>query len=76
MSFVYFAKALSGSYLKSTITQIERRFDIPSSLVGVIDGSFEIGMCFRRNLFLFSEKKKKKSDAIVVKNDCMNFPEP
>ncbi|ETE66088.1 Solute carrier organic anion transporter family member 1B3, partial [Ophiophagus hannah] len=30
-------------YLKSTITQIERRFDIPSSLVGLIDGSFEIG---------------------------------
>ncbi|XP_068134121.1 solute carrier organic anion transporter family member 1C1 isoform X2 [Hyperolius riggenbachi] len=43
MCFVYFAKALSGSYLKSTITQIERRFEIPSSLVGVIDGSFEIG---------------------------------
>ncbi|XP_030335073.1 solute carrier organic anion transporter family member 1C1-like isoform X5 [Strigops habroptila] len=43
LSFVYFAKALSGSYLKSTITQVERRFDIPSSLVGVIDGSFEIG---------------------------------
>ncbi|XP_062932080.1 solute carrier organic anion transporter family member 1C1 isoform X2 [Cynocephalus volans] len=43
LSFVYFAKALAGGYLKSTITQIERRFDIPSSLVGVIDGSFEIG---------------------------------
>ncbi|XP_075066912.1 solute carrier organic anion transporter family member 1C1-like [Mixophyes fleayi] len=43
MCFVYFAKSLSGSYLKSTITQMERRFDIPSSLVGVIDGSFEIG---------------------------------
>lgn len=60
LSFVYFAKALSGSYLKSTITQIERRFDIPSSLVGVIDGSFEIGMCYG-NPFLFSEKN---SDAI------------
>ncbi|KAG8438528.1 hypothetical protein GDO86_004916 [Hymenochirus boettgeri] len=34
---------MSGSYLKSTMTQLERRFDIPSSLVGVIDGSFEIG---------------------------------
>ncbi|XP_027448534.1 solute carrier organic anion transporter family member 1C1 isoform X5 [Zalophus californianus] len=43
LSFVYFAKALAEGYLKSTITQIERRFDIPSSLVGVIDGSFEIG---------------------------------
>uniref|UniRef100_A0A8C5RCS3 Solute carrier organic anion transporter family member 1C1 n=1 Tax=Laticauda laticaudata TaxID=8630 RepID=A0A8C5RCS3_LATLA len=41
--FVYFAKTLSGSYLKSIITQIERRFDISSSLVGLIVGSFEIG---------------------------------
>lgn len=64
LSFVYFAKALSGSYLKSTITQIERRFDIPSSLVGVIDGSFEIGMCCI-NPFLFSGKRKKtNSDEI------------
>uniref|UniRef100_A0A8D3BS49 Solute carrier organic anion transporter family member n=1 Tax=Scophthalmus maximus TaxID=52904 RepID=A0A8D3BS49_SCOMX len=32
-----------GAYMKSSITQIERRFDIPSSLIGVIDGSFEMG---------------------------------
>ncbi|KAL4612699.1 solute carrier organic anion transporter family member 1C1-like [Arapaima gigas] len=43
LSFVYFAKAFQGSYMKSSVTQIERRFDIPSSLIGVIDGSFEIG---------------------------------
>ncbi|XP_067110215.1 solute carrier organic anion transporter family member 1C1-like [Osmerus mordax] len=43
LSFVYFAKAFGGSYMKSSITQIERRFDIPSSLIGVIDGSFEMG---------------------------------
>ncbi|XP_078409730.1 solute carrier organic anion transporter family member 1C1-like [Cetorhinus maximus] len=43
LSFAAFAEALSGSYLKSAITQIERRFDIPSSLIGIIDGSFEIG---------------------------------
>ncbi|XP_052322988.1 solute carrier organic anion transporter family member 1C1-like [Oncorhynchus keta] len=43
LSFAYFSKALSGSYMKSTITQLERRFDIPSYLTGVIDGSFEIG---------------------------------
>uniref|UniRef100_A0AAQ4QSD6 Solute carrier organic anion transporter family member n=1 Tax=Gasterosteus aculeatus aculeatus TaxID=481459 RepID=A0AAQ4QSD6_GASAC len=43
LSFAYFAKALSGSYMKSTITQLERRFDIPSYLIGVIDGSFEVG---------------------------------
>lgn len=45
LSFAYFSKALSGSYMKSTITQLERRFDIPSYLIGVIDGSFEIGEC-------------------------------
>ncbi|XP_026081032.1 solute carrier organic anion transporter family, member 1D1 [Carassius auratus] len=43
MCFVYFAKAFQGSYMKSSITQIERRFDIPSSLIGLIDGSFEVG---------------------------------
>ncbi|XP_074554659.1 solute carrier organic anion transporter family, member 1D1 [Halichoeres trimaculatus] len=43
MAFVYFAKAFCGAYMKSSITQIERRFDIPSSLIGVIDGSFEMG---------------------------------
>ncbi|XP_067915030.1 solute carrier organic anion transporter family member 1C1-like [Heterodontus francisci] len=43
LSCLYFAKALSGSYMKSSITQIERRFDIPSSLIGIVDGSFEIG---------------------------------
>jgi len=26
-------------------SQIERRFEISSSIVGIIDGSFEIGMC-------------------------------
>ncbi|XP_030073109.1 solute carrier organic anion transporter family member 1B3 isoform X2 [Microcaecilia unicolor] len=43
LSLCYFAKALSGSYMKSSITQIERRFNIPTSIVGVIDGSFEMG---------------------------------
>lgn len=43
LSFAYFAKAFQGSYMKSSITQIERRFNIPSSLIGVIDGSFEMG---------------------------------
>ncbi|XP_036433228.1 solute carrier organic anion transporter family member 1C1-like [Colossoma macropomum] len=43
LAFCNFSKSLSGSYTKSTITQIERRFDIPSSVVGIIDGSFEMG---------------------------------
>ncbi|XP_072530304.1 solute carrier organic anion transporter family member 1C1 [Salminus brasiliensis] len=43
LSFAYFSKALSGTYMKSSITQIERRFDLSSSLIGLIDGSFEMG---------------------------------
>ncbi|XP_063164975.1 solute carrier organic anion transporter family member 1C1-like [Candoia aspera] len=43
LAFSFFAKAFSGSYMKSMMTQIERRFEISSSVVGLIDGSFEIG---------------------------------
>ncbi|XP_066561707.1 solute carrier organic anion transporter family member 1C1 [Amia ocellicauda] len=43
LSFAYFSKALSGTYMKSSITQIERRFDLPSYFIGFIDGSFEMG---------------------------------
>lgn len=52
MALVFFAKAFGGAYMKSSITQIERRFDIPSSLIGVIDGSFEMGMCRCFSFFL------------------------
>ncbi|XP_025948411.2 solute carrier organic anion transporter family member 1C1-like [Dromaius novaehollandiae] len=43
LSFSYFCKALSGTIMKSSITQIERRFDLTSSTVGLVDGSFEMG---------------------------------
>uniref|UniRef100_A0A8C8A928 Solute carrier organic anion transporter family member n=1 Tax=Otus sunia TaxID=257818 RepID=A0A8C8A928_9STRI len=43
LSFSYLSKTLSGTIMKSSITQIERRFDVTSSTVGFIDGSFEIG---------------------------------
>ncbi|XP_038597487.1 solute carrier organic anion transporter family member 1B3-like [Tachyglossus aculeatus] len=43
LTFAYICKALSGTVMKSSITQIERRFDTTSSMVGLIDGSFEIG---------------------------------
>ncbi|XP_074396206.1 solute carrier organic anion transporter family member 1C1 isoform X2 [Zonotrichia albicollis] len=43
LAFTFFAKGLSGSYMKSMSSQIERRFEISSSIVGIIDGSFEIG---------------------------------
>ncbi|XP_057638961.1 solute carrier organic anion transporter family member 1B3 [Chionomys nivalis] len=43
LSLSYICKALGGIIMKSSITQIERRFDIPSSTAGLIDGGFEIG---------------------------------
>ncbi|XP_056280432.1 solute carrier organic anion transporter family member 1C1-like isoform X1 [Pseudoliparis swirei] len=43
LSFACFSKALAGTYMKSSITQIERRFDLSSTHVGLIDGSFEMG---------------------------------
>ncbi|KAM4747524.1 solute carrier organic anion transporter family member 1A2-like [Rhinophrynus dorsalis] len=43
LSYAYVTKGLAHSYSSSMITQIERRFNIPSSLVGVIGGSFDIG---------------------------------
>ncbi|XP_056311221.1 solute carrier organic anion transporter family member 1C1-like [Danio aesculapii] len=43
LAFSYFTKSMTASYTKSTITQIEKRFEISSSTVGIIDGSFEMG---------------------------------
>uniref|UniRef100_A0AAQ6A295 Solute carrier organic anion transporter family member n=1 Tax=Amphiprion ocellaris TaxID=80972 RepID=A0AAQ6A295_AMPOC len=43
LSFYSPEPTFGGAYMKSSITQIERRFDIPSSLIGFIDGSFEMG---------------------------------
>ncbi|NXQ71245.1 SO1C1 protein, partial [Quiscalus mexicanus] len=43
LSFSYFSKALCGTIMKSSITQIERRFDLTSSVAGLVDGSFEMG---------------------------------
>ncbi|KAI2564751.1 SLCO1A2 isoform 13 [Pan troglodytes] len=40
----FVSKTLSGSYMNSMLTQIERQFNIPTSLVGFINGSFEIDM--------------------------------
>ncbi|XP_041488696.1 solute carrier organic anion transporter family member 1A5-like isoform X2 [Microtus oregoni] len=37
------AQALSRNYMISMLTQIERRFNIPTSIAGLINGSFDIG---------------------------------
>lgn len=50
LSFACFSKALAGTYMKSSITQIERRFDLSSTHVGLIDGSFEMGTVYRLDL--------------------------
>ncbi|XP_057618122.1 solute carrier organic anion transporter family member 1A5-like isoform X1 [Chionomys nivalis] len=43
LTMAYIAKALSGTYMISMLTQIERQFNIPASVVGFINGSFETG---------------------------------
>uniref|UniRef100_A0A3P8WAY5 Solute carrier organic anion transporter family member n=1 Tax=Cynoglossus semilaevis TaxID=244447 RepID=A0A3P8WAY5_CYNSE len=43
LSFASFSKALAGTYMKTSITQIERRFELSSTHIGLIDSSFEMG---------------------------------
>ncbi|XP_057711933.1 solute carrier organic anion transporter family member 1C1-like [Corythoichthys intestinalis] len=43
LSFSYFCKTLAGTFIKSAITQLERRFDLSSLRIGLIDGGFEMG---------------------------------
>ncbi|XP_068962154.1 solute carrier organic anion transporter family member 1B1-like [Petaurus breviceps papuanus] len=43
LTFTFTCKALSGAIMKSSITQIERRFGMTTSEAGLVDGSFEIG---------------------------------
>ncbi|XP_037244908.1 solute carrier organic anion transporter family member 1A2 isoform X3 [Falco rusticolus] len=43
LSLAYVGKTMSGAYMNSMYTQIEKQFNIPASLVGIINGSFEIG---------------------------------
>ncbi|XP_004473287.2 solute carrier organic anion transporter family member 1B3 isoform X1 [Dasypus novemcinctus] len=46
LSFSYISKILGGILMKSSLTHIERRFEISSSVAGLIDGSFEVGNLF------------------------------
>ncbi|GAB1291406.1 Solute carrier organic anion transporter family member 1A6 [Apodemus speciosus] len=44
LTLAYVSKSLSGTYMISMLIQIERQFGIPTSIVGLINGSFEIGL--------------------------------
>uniref|UniRef100_A0ACB8FNB9 Uncharacterized protein n=1 Tax=Sphaerodactylus townsendi TaxID=933632 RepID=A0ACB8FNB9_9SAUR len=43
LCFSYFCKAFSGATMKSSFTQLERRFGLSSSTTGFVDGGFELG---------------------------------
>uniref|UniRef100_A0A8C6VNB3 Solute carrier organic anion transporter family member n=1 Tax=Naja naja TaxID=35670 RepID=A0A8C6VNB3_NAJNA len=43
LAFSYFGKTFAGATMKSSFTQLERRFGIASSTAGFIDGGFEMG---------------------------------
>ncbi|XP_063164277.1 solute carrier organic anion transporter family member 1B3-like isoform X2 [Candoia aspera] len=43
LAFTYFSKAFAEAMMKSSFTQLERRFGISSSTAGFIDGGFEMG---------------------------------
>ncbi|XP_028613415.1 solute carrier organic anion transporter family member 1A5-like [Grammomys surdaster] len=43
LTCAYISKSFSGAYVSSMLIQIERQFGIPTSIVGLINGSFEIG---------------------------------
>uniref|UniRef100_A0A7M4FYN1 Solute carrier organic anion transporter family member n=1 Tax=Crocodylus porosus TaxID=8502 RepID=A0A7M4FYN1_CROPO len=66
LAFSFFAKGLSGSYVKSISTQIERRFEIPSSLLGIIEGSFELGNLMVMILVSYLGPKVHRPKVIAV----------
>uniref|UniRef100_E0CX90 Solute carrier organic anion transporter family, member 1a5 n=1 Tax=Mus musculus TaxID=10090 RepID=E0CX90_MOUSE len=52
LTCAYVSKSLSGIYMNSMLTQIERQFDIPTSIVGLINGSFEIDTNMKQRFHL------------------------
>jgi solute carrier organic anion transporter family protein 1A len=49
--WAYISKILSGVYMSTMLTQLERQFNISTSIVGLINGSFEMGELL--HLFLY-----------------------
>uniref|UniRef100_A0A8C0GPB4 Solute carrier organic anion transporter family member n=1 Tax=Chelonoidis abingdonii TaxID=106734 RepID=A0A8C0GPB4_CHEAB len=73
LAFSFFAKGFSGSYMKSMSTQIERRFEISSSVVGIIDGSFEIGNLMVMILVSYLGSKVHRPKVIAAGCLIMSF---
>ncbi|XP_006121345.2 solute carrier organic anion transporter family member 1C1-like [Pelodiscus sinensis] len=73
LAFSFFAKGFSGSYMNSMSTQIERRFEIPSSIVGLIDGSFELGNLMVMILVSYLGPKVHRPRVIAVGCLIMSF---
>uniref|UniRef100_A0A8C8SVB4 Solute carrier organic anion transporter family member n=1 Tax=Pelusios castaneus TaxID=367368 RepID=A0A8C8SVB4_9SAUR len=67
------SKSMSGAYLKSMLTQIERRFNIPASLVGIINGSFEIGNLLTITLVSYFGAKLHRPRLIALGCTVMSF---
>ncbi|XP_062990841.1 solute carrier organic anion transporter family member 1C1-like [Elgaria multicarinata webbii] len=73
LAFAFFARGLSGSYMKSSITQIERRFELSSSVVGLTEGSFEIGNLLVMVLVSYLGAKVHRPKVIAVGCLVMSF---
>ncbi|KAM4820443.1 solute carrier organic anion transporter family member 1B3-like isoform 2-T4 [Thomomys bottae] len=46
LGFSFICKTLGGVLMKSSLTQIEKRFEISSSTSGLLDGGFDLGNLF------------------------------
>ncbi|CAF89837.1 unnamed protein product, partial [Tetraodon nigroviridis] len=57
LSFACFSRSLTATHMKSSITQIERHFDISTAHVGLIDGSFEMGTLASASPSIFSSAR-------------------
>ncbi|XP_034031365.1 solute carrier organic anion transporter family member 1C1-like [Thalassophryne amazonica] len=73
LSFAYFATALSGSYMKHIITQLQRHFNVPRDLKGITDRSFKIGNLFVIAFVSYFGAKFHRPKLIAVGCVLMSF---
>ncbi|XP_009862882.1 PREDICTED: solute carrier organic anion transporter family member 1A2 [Apaloderma vittatum] len=73
LSLAFLGKTMSGAYLNSMSTQIEKQFNIPSSLVGIINGSFEIGNLLLMAFVSYFGAKLHRPRVIALGCTVMSF---